>query len=315
MSVSDQYRPYNVFSGAHTRRRAHKRRDQSWVESLLTADGTRIIAVWREHSLITNDEVPRAVLLRTEHLDQWGNQNTPPIFLGRFHDNYCFAVGLNKDRELGDEWGVFQNLHRVGSLLPSEDASLLAYARGMVLWHERHGYCNACGAATVSAEAGHIRQCTNPGCGTKQFPRVDPAVIVLAVDGERCLLGRQRQWPEGVYSTIAGFVEPGEGIEEAVQREVREETGVRVDSIIYHSSQPWPFPSSLMLGFTARAIDTNITRRDDELEDAQWFSRDDIAQGRLRVPSRVSIAYRLVEEWFDDGIPGRLRRILDREGQ
>ncbi len=151
--------------------------------------------------------------------------------------------------------------------------------------------------------------CTNPDCRHDHFPRTDPAIIVLISDGERALLGRQAGWPAGRYSTIAGFVEPGESLEDAVAREVFEETGVRVDLIEYHSSQPWPFPSSLMLGFTARAVTTEVHLRDQELEDARWFSRAELAAGYPKIPPNVSISFRLIEDWFDAGGGPRLREL------
>ena len=168
----------------------------------------------------------------------------------------------------------------LASLLPVDEAGLLGYARAMVAWRRRHRYCGTCGAKTMPAKGGHVLVCTNPVCRHEQFPRIDPAIIVLVSDGERALLGRQAAWPRGRYSTIAGFVEPGESLEDAVAREVLEETGVRVAEIEYHSSQPWPFPSSLMLGFTAHALTQEVHLRDQELEDARWFTRADLRGGR-----------------------------------
>ncbi len=152
--------------------------------------------------------------------------------------------------------------------------------------------------------------CSNPACRSEQFPRIDPAIIVLISDGERALLGRQASWPLGRYSTIAGFVEPGESLEDAVHREVLEETGIEVDRVEYHSSQPWPFPASLMLGFTAHAVTSQIHLRDQELEDARWFSRADLASGTPLVPPSVSISFRLIEHWFNAGGGRPLREIL-----
>jgi NAD+ diphosphatase len=149
--------------------------------------------------------------------------------------------------------------------------------------------------------------CSNAACRSEQFPRIDPAIIVLVTDGERVLLGRQASWPTGRYSTIAGFVEPGESLEDAVAREVREETGVSVSGIRYHSSQPWPFPSSIMLGFTARASGSETVRTDQELEDVRWFSRADIAAGFPAMPSIQSISFRLIEDWYDSGSDRPLR--------
>jgi NAD+ diphosphatase len=156
-----------------------------------------------------------------------------------------------------------------------------------------------------AAQGGHVMQCA--ACGHQQFPRLDPAVIVLVTDGERALLGRQPAWPPGRYSTVAGFVEPGESLEDAVAREVREETGVIVDAVEYHSSQPWPFPSSLMLGFTAHASRTDIDLSDQELEDARWFTRAQIAAGEIALPTTHSISFRLIEDWYDSGASTPLR--------
>ena len=149
--------------------------------------------------------------------------------------------------------------------------------------------------------------CSSASCRTEQFPRIDPAIIVLVSDGERALLGRQAAWAPGRYSTIAGFVEPGESLEDAVVREVFEEAGIRADRIEYHSSQPWPFPSSLMLGFTAQALTTQIQLHDEELEDARWFTRAELAAGAIVLPPRQSISFSLIEHWFDAGSHGRLR--------
>jgi len=197
----------------------------------------------------------------------------------------------------------------VASILPIEEAGLLSYARALVSWRSRNRFCGSCGAAMLAAKGGHVLACTNPDCHHEQFPRIDPAIIVLVSDGDRALLGRQAAWPAGRYSTIAGFVEPGESLEDAVAREVFEETGIEVDEIEYHSSQPWPFPSSLMLGFSARAKNSQIRLRDQELEDAQWFTRADLAAGRPIMPPNVSISFRLIEHWFDAGGGPTLRQI------
>ena len=203
----------------------------------------------------------------------------------------------------------FAELRTVAALMPEDQAGLLGYARAMVNWRRMHRHCGRCGALTVPAKAGHVLVCTNPTCRHEQFPRIDPAIIVLVIDGDRVLLGRQASWPAGRYSTIAGFVEPGESLEDAVAREVHEETGIQVDGIEYHSSQPWPFPSSLMLGFMARAVSQDIHLRDLELEDARWFTREDIMSGTPLLPPRVSISFRLIEHWFDAAAALPLREL------
>ena len=155
-------------------------------------------------------------------------------------------------------------------------------------------------------------RCTATDCATDFFPRVDPAIIVLVSDGDRALLGRQASWPAGRYSTIAGFVEPGESLEDAVAREVLEETGVVVTEAHYHSSQPWPFPSSLMLGFMASAAPDSIAHSSAELEDARWFTREQIAAGEAVLPPPTSISHRLIETWFDAGSSVPLRELPTR---
>jgi NAD+ diphosphatase len=179
----------------------------------------------------------------------------------------------------------------------------------MIAWRRRHRFCGTCGAVTHPAKSGHVLVCSDPACRSEQFPRIDPAIIVLVSDGERALLGRQASWPLGRYSTIAGFVEPGESLEDAVAREVLEETGIEVDRVDYHSSQPWPFPASLMLGFMAHAVTSQIHLRDQELEDARWFSRAELMAADALLPPRQSISFRLIEHWFDAGGGRPLREI------
>jgi NAD+ diphosphatase len=164
-----------------------------------------------------------------------------------------------------------------------------------------------CGAPTRSEEAGHMRRCTEPGCKAMHFPRTDPAVIMLVTDGERALLGRNKNFVPGMYSTLAGFVEPGESLEDAVAREVREETAIEVGAVHYHSSQPWPFPANIMLGFHAEATSTEITVDYGELEDARWFERDWLRRhaddDTFRLPRRDSIARRLIGDWLTGHAP------------
>lgn len=278
-------------------RLGHLRKDHAWLDAA-RREG-RYVPVWRRKVLVSADDRPAPLLLEADMLAAL-DASRDSVLLGERDGLPCFAVAL--DGEAPPFAGRFEDVRGLGDRLAPVDAALLAYARAMILWHERHGHCGVCGAPTESIEAGHARECR--ACGAKHFPRVDPAIIVLVAGAERCLLGRQAAWPAGRYSTIAGFVEPGESLEAAVCREVLEETGVRVEEVVYHGSQPWPFPSSLMLGFHARPAGGEIVLRDGELEDARWFDRDDIAAQRVLLPPRVSIAYRLIEEWFDRA-PGR----------
>jgi NAD+ diphosphatase len=197
------------------------------------------------------------------------------------------------------------NVREIAPVLAQDEGGLLAYAAALLNWHRRHRFCSVCGTASQVREAGLLRVC--PACGAEHHPRTDPVVIMLVVDGERdrVLLGRQAAWPAGRYSALAGFVEPGESLEDAVAREVFEESGVEVGDARYVSSQPWPFPSSLMLGFHARYASGEARVRDRELEDVRWFHRDELAasmrgEGPLRVPPRIAIARRLIEEWLDE---------------
>ena len=216
-------------------------------------------------------------------------------FLGRDAEADYFAVVGPLPRRLGPRP---MGLRDVGAVLDDRDAGLLVHAVGLANWHAAHPRCARCGTETTVIRAGHARRC--PADDSEHFPRTDPAVIMLVHDGaDRCLLGRQPSWPPGWFSTLAGFVEPGESLEQAVVREVAEEAGVAVTDVRYEASQPWPFPSSLMLGFSARATTTEIDLRDGELDDARWFSRAELREGRdVRIPPAVSIAHALITGWL-----------------
>ena len=189
--------------------------------------------------------------------------------------------------------------------LPADEAALAAYAAALLAWHRRHGFCANCGAATDIVDAGHQRSC--PVCHAHHFPRTDPVVIVRVSDAaDRLLLGRSRHWPPGRYSLLAGFVEPGETLEDAVRREVLEESAIELGEVRYLASQPWPFPSSLMLGFEARAEPGEPHSADDELEDVRWFERSEIeaaaaGRGKLTLAPPYAIARRLINAWLAAG--------------
>lgn len=288
----------NFLAGTPLDRLGHRRSDAGWLDG--ARRGAIYLPVWRHRNLVRGEDVLEPATLAWPELEGLV-AHEDVVLLGHLGSATCFAVGIAKDSE-PELSGSFEEIRGIGHRLRAPDAALLAYARAMVIWHERHRYCGRCGSPTTSMEAGHARDCA--GCGTRHFPRVDPAIIVLVAGETRCLLGRQPAWPPGRYSTIAGFVEPGESLEDAVAREVEEETGVAVERVSYHSSQPWPFPSSLMLGFTAYPASQEIHLRDGELEDAVWVTRDEIVAGRVILPPPVSIAYRLIEDWFD-AVDGR----------
>jgi NAD+ diphosphatase len=299
----------NVFSGPYLDRAAHLRKDAAYVAAALRDPNARLIPVWKANTLLRRAGARWSAALLAAAPDvreRWPERQF--VMLGHFHGQVCFAVDVPDDAppDLGDDMD-FKDLRFAGGELPAEEAGLLAYARAMVLWRQRHRYCGTCGTENSSASAGHVMKCSNPACGAEHFPRLDPAIIVLVTDGDRALLGRQASWPQGRYSTIAGFVEPGESLEDAVAREVLEETGVTVLESSYHSSQPWPFPSSLMIGYTAVAAPGSVIRTDDELEDARWFTRADIASGTPALPPPQSVSFRLIEDWFDSGSDRSLR--------
>jgi len=229
-------------------------------------------------------------------------------FLGIDDDDVAYFGVVTKD-PIADADGVdLLDLRTVGGLLDDRDAGLLVHAIALANWHAAHGFCSKCGHATDVIAAGHVRRC--PNCGTEHYPRTDPAVIVLVTDpDDRALLGHNPAWPEGRFSTLAGFVEPGESAEMAVVREIAEEAGVHLTDVRYLGSQPWPFPWSLMLGYTARAEDPSTLHPDgEEISELRWFTRaelaDAMASGDVLPPGGISIARRLVEHWYGGPLPG-----------
>jgi NAD+ diphosphatase len=289
---------HNVFAGAFVDRSGERRKDPDWLAEALSRDETRFVPVWGDRCLVGGDP-PGAVLLERAQIGRFIEDDNV-IFLGLFRNQPAFAVSISPELEPPfPEFGEFKDLRFLGSVLPPDEANLAAHARALVLWHDATLYCGRCGSASQPEAGGNIRRCCNPDCHKEIFPRTDPAIIVLVAHGDRCLLGRQVDWPEGRYSTIAGFVEPGESLEDAVRREVYEETNIRVGAVEYHSSQPWPFPSALMLGFIAEATSEDIVLNDGELEDARWFSRSELQSGEVGLPFRISIARRLVDHWIN----------------
>ncbi len=285
----------NVFAGAFVDRVGERRKDPDWLEKAMADPDSLFLPVYGDRCLVHHDR-PACCLLSRDRVEDYIDADEL-IFLGLFHDRPAFAFAIPRGDEApfsGD--GEFHDLRMIGTELPPDEANLAAHARALVLWHHSQLYCGRCGKSAANHAAGNARRCT--GCDNTLFPRVDPAIIVLVSRGDRCLLGRQASWPEARYSTIAGFVEPGESLEDAVRREAYEETGIHVGAVRYHSSQPWPFPSSLMLGFLAEGLSDDISLIDGELEDAQWFSREDLRSGFPKLPFHISIARRLVDHWL-----------------
>src|SRR5580692_5053298 len=298
----------NVFAGPYLERAGHLRSDPVWFDEALADARSRVVPVWNSRSLIVGGDSPRAALLELGEIPAGNCNSNDLILLGRFDGANLFAYEIESLEPPAAPAGArFEDLRLAAAQMPEDQAGLLSYARAMISWRRTHRYCGRCGAKTVPDKSGHVLVCSNLACRHEQFPRIDPAIIVLVSDGERVLLGRQASWPIGRYSTIAGFVEPGESLEDAVAREVLEESGVRVDVIVYLSSQPWPFPSSLMLGFTAHALTREVHLKDQELEDARWFTRAEVSSGTPLLPPIQSISFSLIEHWFDAGSDHRLR--------
>lgn len=297
----------NMFVAQGLDRAHNRRKDPDWIARRMHNPGSLFLAVWQSRVLVAEGEAPGPVLLEWKQLEGHAEADST-FFLGEENDHSYFAVDVDeKAHGAFGHVGRFRDLRAVAPLLSRDDGALLAYAKTLAYWNQRNHFCGACGGRNEIREGGHCRACVNPQCGVVHFPRTDPAVIVLIRSGEKCLLGRQHIWPERMYSVLAGFVEPGESAEGAVAREVFEEVGLRVKNIRYHSTQPWPFPCSLMLGFTAETQDQRIKLGDEELEDARWFGRRELREAveneAVKLPAAVSIANRLIEDWFDAESP------------
>jgi NAD+ diphosphatase len=292
--------PENLFAGAYLDRRAEARLQPDWLEAA-RGDGDTLYIVMRESAgLVLPGEIARIAFV--PGTDPRVALTTDPerlLLLGWYQNQRCVLVDVEPELALEQPGETFSELRPLTSELPVSEAGLLAYARALNIWRNNHRYCGRCGTPNIGVRAGHARHC--PTCDIEEFPRIDPAIIVLVHDGERALLGRQAHWQPGRYSTLAGFVEPGESLEDAVRREVREETGVHVHGVAYHSSQPWPFPASLMLGFIAEAQHAEPVLHDDELEHADWFTRDDILNGSITLPPAEAISRRLIDNWLHHG--------------
>lgn len=282
------------FAGSPLDRADHLRGDAAWLERAASDPHSHLVLTLGDDVLASEDG-EQILLPRAELADV-------PVsaFLGLWSGEPVFAVAVEVAPPMRP---VSLDIRVIGRAMDRDVAAVAAHARALAVWRQRTGFCPICGQPLVHANPGHSARCS--GCGTEQFPRVDPAVIMLVHDGgDRVLLGRSAHFPPGMHSVLAGFVEPGESLEEAVAREVYEEVGVRVRDVQYRGSQPWPFPQSLMLGFVAEARETALTVNTSELESAGWYSRESLlapAEERpVALPRAVSISRELLDDWLHD---------------
>jgi NAD+ diphosphatase len=272
-------------------RAAAHRDDEEWL-ARAWEHGRLLVLDPHGRAMVAEENGPQLRFVDTPAWDGEGER----LLLGIDHDGVAYWGSTGTPRnELGAR---LLGLRDVGAALSDLEAGLLVTLVALGNWHATHRHCPRCGAPTRMTQAGWSRQCDADG--SQHFPRTDPAIIVLLHDGaDRALLGRQPSWPRGRYSTIAGFVEAGESAEQAVYREVREETGVLVDDVTYRASQPWPFPQSLMLGYEARVVGGDVEERDHELEDVRWFTREELVREHAVLPPPTSIAHWLITGWLN----------------
>jgi NAD+ diphosphatase len=300
----------NIFAGNPLDRASYRRADAAWLAETLAAPDSLAIALWNGKPLVEDAKgggvqiaylaanMARALAADDERL----------LFLGLWKQTAVFAVDLEGAADPADGplqgLGRFEDLRGVALILPAPDAGILATAKCMFEWRRKHRHCANCGAVSTVAEGGWKRVC--PACKTQHFPRTDPVVIMLAAKGEKCLLGRQAAWPAGMFSALAGFLEPGESIEEACARELFEEAGLKTTRVRYHSTQPWPYPSSLMIGLIAEVENDDAVADHIEIEQVRWFTRDEaraLIRGETpdaKAPGAMAIAHQLIKAWAEE---------------
>ena len=302
----------HVFAGNPLDRGEVERRDENWIAEKAKDPDSRFLPMRGPHVLVsaaaTGNGEPALGWLGWKDLEPHVD-GASPLLLGMQDGTTYFAIDLTGEAEATaalEASGTYrfeEARAAAETLLSATEAGIMAQGRAQVNWHNRHGYCSVCGHATEVRRGGQKREC--PACKSEHFPRTDPVIIMLVSDGDRCLLGQSRGRLQAMnrYSALAGFMDQGEAIEEAVAREVMEEAGIRVKSVRYHSSQPWPFPSSLMIGCHAEADSTSINMDDEEMTDVQWFDRSEVLLAleekseKLRLPGPIAIAHHLIKAW------------------
>lgn len=308
------------YTGCRLDRASELRKDPDWVADRFAHPGSRILPLWRNRNLVAQCTGKTRKLVALSHGQSHGflEAANETVFLGMDSGTALFAVDVSSlsepdSEKIAGEAG-FLDLRRFGPSIGREEAALAAYARSALRWHRYSRYCGHCGEPSESRHGGHLRVCSNTKCKREIYPRTDPAVIMLVEawpsdqSPPRCLLANHHRSPSGSYSTLAGFVEPGESLEEAVAREVFEEVGIMLSRIDYQDSQPWPFPASIMLGFRTIAETTSLAIDSAEIGDARWFTADEISMfgewddpdARLRLSPKDSIARYLIDSWMQD---------------
>lgn len=308
------------FSGNPLDRVSEKRTDQNWIESKRRDPSSLILPMWRLQPFLSGAEDSRAPLelglVQPGVADSLAGAGAACIFLGLDGDRAMFALDISeagdpaKDGPLAGI-GHFRDARVAAQMVSLRDGAIIGQAKALIDWHQRHGFCPRCGTPTRIMDAGYRRLCGS--CNSEHFPRVDPVVIMLATDGEACLIGRGKLFPAGMFSALAGFIEPGETIEEAVRRELMEEASVQVGEVSYYATQPWPFPSSLMIGCFAKAKSREVKVDENELAEVRWIERRvarELIEGKevdgIRVPPKIAIAYHLIRAWaLDETHPPR----------
>jgi NAD+ diphosphatase len=295
--------PVTGFTGGTLDRADEVRRDPAALIALRARSDARWLVLDQLNPVVRPGDQPQIL---------WAYRSDVPhdalsIFLGVDGDAPRFAAAAPADELVADFGGEVMDARVAGSLLPRHEAAIVAQARSVIDWHQRHGFCAVCGAPTVLAKAGYARSCG--ACKAEHFPRVDPVVIMLAVRHDHALIGRGPRFPRRFLSALAGFVEPGESLEEAVRRELWEEAGITCGKVRYLASQPWPFPSSLMIAAFAEADGFEVKLDEEEIEEVRWVTRDEVraalaGEGDWLAPPPLAIAHTLLKAWLDEGADG-----------